>query len=205
MISAPPVVLGCSGPIPAPASCRSSIRSRSLGLRIFQHHARIERGAIGFQRDIVSGFDARRAPELPRCRGICEIIPERHRHRDFVGALLHDVEIPRLQPRLAMLGIRERRKDAAIHHQPVVIENAGLHSVGHADLGAIKLFVAGRLVDDGKNAPAKFGHQRYLQIAILEQWVLNVRSTMVFLSSDPLTNPFSVSVAYLTVLQVIVD
>jgi hypothetical protein len=28
---------------------------------------------------------------------------------------------------------------------------------------------------------------------------------MVFLSSDPLTNPFSASVAYLTVLHVIVD
>jgi hypothetical protein len=28
---------------------------------------------------------------------------------------------------------------------------------------------------------------------------------MVFLSSDPPTNPFSVSVAYVTVLQVIVD
>src|SRR5438876_10315854 len=33
---------------------------------------------------------------------------------------------------------------------------------------AIKLFVAGRLVTDGKNAPAKFGQQRYLQITILE-------------------------------------
>jgi hypothetical protein len=30
------------------------------------------------------------------------------------------------------------------------------------------LFVAGRLVDDGKNAAAKFGQQRYLQITILE-------------------------------------
>jgi hypothetical protein len=28
---------------------------------------------------------------------------------------------------------------------------------------------------------------------------------MTFLSSDPLTNPFSAEVAYLTVLQVIVD
>jgi hypothetical protein len=28
---------------------------------------------------------------------------------------------------------------------------------------------------------------------------------MVFVSSDPLTNPFSASVAYLTVLHVIVD
>jgi hypothetical protein len=28
---------------------------------------------------------------------------------------------------------------------------------------------------------------------------------MVFLSSDPPTNPFSASVAYLTVLQVVVD
>jgi hypothetical protein len=34
---------------------------------------------------------------------------------------------------------------------------------------------------------------------------LNVRSTMVFLSSEPLTNPFAASVAYWTVLHVIVD
>src|SRR5206468_6063784 len=33
---------------------------------------------------------------------------------------------------------------------------------------AIKLFVAGRLVNDGKDTPAKFGQQRYLQIMILE-------------------------------------
>ena len=31
--------------------------------RVFQHHARIERGAIGFQRDIVSRLDARRSPD----------------------------------------------------------------------------------------------------------------------------------------------
>ena len=105
---------------------------------------------------------------LLRCRGIFEIVLQRHRHRHFAGTLLHDPEIPRLQPRPAVLGIRESGKDAAIHHQPVVIEIAGLHPVGHADFGAIKLFVAGRLVDDGKNAPAKFGHERYLQIAILE-------------------------------------
>src|SRR5205085_11180348 len=30
-----------------------------LGLRIFQHHTRIEGGAIGFERDVVSGLYAR--------------------------------------------------------------------------------------------------------------------------------------------------
>ncbi len=140
-----------------------------LVARIFQHHARIERGAIGLQRDIVSRFDARRArPELPRRRGICEIVFQRHRHRHFTGTLLHHLEIPRLQPRLAVLGIRERGEDAAIHHQPVVIKIAALDPVRHADFRAIKLFVAGRLVNDGKNAPAKFGQERYLQITILE-------------------------------------
>ena len=107
-------------------------------------------------------------PEPPRRRGIREIVLERHRHRHFAGALLHHLEIPRLQPRPAVLGIRKRGEDAAIHHQPVVIENAGLDPVRHADFRAIKLFVAGRLVDDGKNAPAKFGQERYPQIAILE-------------------------------------
>jgi len=138
-------------------------------VRIFQHHAPIERGATGFQRDIVSRLDARRARELPRCRGKLEIVFERHRHRHFAGTLLHHLEIPRLQPRLAVLGIRERGDDAAIHHQPVVIKNAALDPVRHAYFGAIKLFVAGRLVNDGKNAAAKFGQQRDLQISILEQ------------------------------------
>src|SRR5207237_5048479 len=113
--------------------------------------------------------DARRAPELARCRGILEIVFQRHRHRHFIGVFLHDLEIPRLQPGLAVLGIRERGEDAAIHHQPVVIKNATLDPVRHAYFRAIKLFVAGLLVNDGKNAPAKFGQERYLQITILEQ------------------------------------
>ena len=99
---------------------------------------------------------------------IRNIVLDRHRHRHFAGALLHHPEIPRLQPGPAVLGIRKRRKDAAIDHQPVVIEHAGLHAIGDADLGAIELFVAGRLVDDGKNPPAEFGHQRHLQITVLE-------------------------------------
>jgi len=71
-------------------------------------------------------------------------------------------------PHRAVFGIRKRRKNAAIDHHPVVIEIAGAHPVGHADFGTIKLFVAGRLVDHGKNAAAEFGQQRYLQIAVLE-------------------------------------
>ena len=107
-------------------------------------------------------------PEPLRCRGILEIVFQRHRHRHFAGTLLHYLEIPPLQPRPAVLGIRERGEDAAIHHQPVVIEDVAPDPVGHAYFRAIKLFVAGRLVNDGKNAPAKFGHERYLQITILE-------------------------------------
>src|SRR5260370_38505616 len=91
-----------------------------------------------------------------------------HRYRHFGGTLLHPLEIPRLQPRLAVLGIRERGEDATMHHQPVVIKNTGLDPVRHAYFRAIKLLVAGRLVNDGTNAPAKFGQERYLQIAILE-------------------------------------
>ena len=66
MISAPPVALGFFGSDPGASvvHVQYSYVDR-LGLRIFQHHARIERGAIGFQRDIVSRFDARRAPEEP--------------------------------------------------------------------------------------------------------------------------------------------
>jgi len=100
--------------------------------------------------------------------GAAEIVFQRHRHRYFAGALLHDLKIPRLQPGLAVLGIRESGEDAAIHHQPVVIKSAGLDPVRHAYFDAIKLFVAGRLVNDGKNAAAKFGQQRYFQITILE-------------------------------------
>ena len=138
-------------------------------LRIFQHHARIERGAIGFQRHISSRLDARKTPpELGWRRGILEIVLERHRYRHFAGTLLHDLEIPRLQPRLAVLGIRKGREDAAKHHQPVVIKGVALDPVRHAHFGAIKLFVAGRLVNDGKNASAEFGNKRYLQITILE-------------------------------------
>ena len=118
---------------------------------------------------MVSRLDARRtSPECSRCRGIFEIVLQRHRHRHFADTLFHDPEIPRLQPSPAVLGIRESGKDAAIHHQPVVIEIAGLHPVGYAHFRAIKLFVAGRFVNDGKNAPAKLRHERYLQIAILE-------------------------------------
>src|SRR5260370_14747904 len=95
-----------------------------------------------------------------------------HRYRHFGGTLLHPLEIPRLQPRLAVLGIRERGEDATMHHQPVVIKNTGLDPVRHAYFRAIKLLVAGRLVNDGTNAPAKFGHQRYLQITILEHFGL---------------------------------
>src|SRR5260221_3638836 len=55
-----------------------------------------------------------------------------------------------------------------MHHQPVLIKNSGLDPVRHAYFRAIKLLVAGRLVNDGTNAPAKFGQERYLQITILE-------------------------------------
>src|SRR3977135_606685 len=81
---------------------------------------------------------------------------------------LHPLEIPRLQPRLAVLGIRESGEDAPIHHQPVVIKIAPVDPVRHAYFRAIKLFVAGRLGNDGKNAPAKFRQERYLQITILD-------------------------------------
>src|SRR5260221_7275809 len=55
-----------------------------------------------------------------------------------------------------------------MHHQPVLIKNSGLDPIRHAYFRAIKLLVAGRLVNDGTNAPAKFGQEGYLQITILE-------------------------------------
>src|SRR5437588_7586231 len=53
--------------------------------------------------------------------------------------------------------------------------------------------------------PPNSGKSVTLRYRFSSTWVLNVRSTMVFLSSDPLTNPFSAEVAYLTVLHEIVD
>src|SRR6185437_11075370 len=64
-------------------------------LRILQHDARVERGAIGLQRDIIGRLDPRRASlELLRCGGKSEVVLERHRHRHFLVTLFDDLEVP---------------------------------------------------------------------------------------------------------------
>ncbi len=103
-----------------------------------------------------------------RRRGRGDVVGDAHLHRDVIGSLLGDLRGPGEEPRLAVLRLGERRKDAPEHHQPVVIEIPLAVSIRRAHRILVELLVTGRLVEDGENARAELGKERDLHPVVLE-------------------------------------